>query len=123
MSAYLKSVDSNHLVTIGEEGFWGYYDASMAYNPENSVSPWAALTGDNFTAQHNFKDIDFASIHYWPDEWVSPSANAHVLMLHGYLHAYMCTCMYACSAAPWRCSATEHATVTAALVPTNASNG
>ena len=70
MSAYLKSIDSNHLVTVGEEGFWGYNDANIGYNPENSVSPWAALTGNNFTAQHNFDSIDFTGIHYWPDQWV-----------------------------------------------------
>lgn len=71
MSSYLKSIDSNHLVTVGEEGFWGYYDENINYNPENTVSPWAALTGNNFTAQHNFDAIDYTSIHYWPDQWVS----------------------------------------------------
>lgn len=71
MSAYVKSVDSNHLLTVGEEGFWGYNDQNMQYNPENTVSPWAALTGNNFTAQHNFDSIDFTTIHYWPDQWVS----------------------------------------------------
>ena len=71
MSAYLKSVDPNHLVTVGEEGFWGYYDSHISYNPENSVSPWAALTGNNFTAPHAFEDIDYTAVHYWPNLWVS----------------------------------------------------
>ena len=26
---------------------------------------WAALTGDNFTAQHAPAAIDFAAFHYW----------------------------------------------------------
>lgn len=59
------------MVTIGQEGFWGYYDQNMQYNPENSVSPWAALTGNNFTEQHAFDSIDFTGVHYWPDQWVS----------------------------------------------------
>ena len=77
MSSYLKSIDSNHLVTVGEEGFWGYNDVNIVNNPENSVSPWAALTGNNFTAQHNFDSIDFTGIHYWPDQWVNPRRLVH----------------------------------------------
>ena len=63
----MKAVDPNHLVTVGEEGFWAAYDADSVYNPGNG---WASLTGDNFTAQHAFDDIDFCGVHYWPDLWV-----------------------------------------------------
>lgn len=69
MSAYLKSIDPNHLVTVGEEGFWGINDANKIYNPYNNITVWASMTGVNFTAQHNFDTIDFATVHYWPDLW------------------------------------------------------
>ena len=68
MSAYLKQLDGNHLVTVGEEGYWANADPMSRYNPGNG---WASLTGQNFTAQHQPRSIDFAAIHFWPDLWVS----------------------------------------------------
>lgn len=67
MSRHLKTLDSNHLVTVGEEGYWATNDPMAQYNPGNG---WASLTGQNFSAQHSTRNIDFAAIHYWPDLWV-----------------------------------------------------
>ena len=66
MANYTHTVDPNHLVTIGYEGFWGEYDTDVQYNPGNG---WAGITGQNFTANNAHEEIDFAAIHYWPDEW------------------------------------------------------
>lgn len=66
MANYTHTVDPNHLVTIGYEGFWGEYDADVSYNPGNG---WAGITGQNFTQNNGHAEIDFAAIHYWPDEW------------------------------------------------------
>ena len=66
MANYTHTVDPNHLVTIGYEGFWGEYDADVQYNPGNG---WAGITGQNFSANNAHEEIDFAAIHYWPDEW------------------------------------------------------
>ena len=70
MSGYLKSLDSQHMVTVGEEGYWGTDEPMKMYNPGNG---WAQITGQNFTAQHRPRSIDFAAIHFWPDLWVSTS--------------------------------------------------
>jgi mannan endo-1,4-beta-mannosidase len=74
MSTYLKRIDPNHLVTVGSEGFWGQNSAlASKFNPGGGVgiydgrTTWAAMTGSNFTAQHNFSSIDFCAAHYWPD--------------------------------------------------------
>lgn len=66
MANYTKTVDTNHLVTVGYEGFWGEYDSDVQYNPGNG---WAGLTGQNFSVNMAHEEIDFAEIHYWPDEW------------------------------------------------------
>ncbi len=66
MANYTKTNDANHLVTIGYEGFWGEYDTDVQYNPGNG---WAGITGQNFSRNMAHTEIDFAEIHYWPDEW------------------------------------------------------
>ena len=75
MAAYLKEKDPNHLVTVGLEGFWASHAEEAAEsNPlpgENGSLSWTALTGQNFTAQHDSPHIDFCGAHYWPDLWVS----------------------------------------------------
>ena len=66
MATHLKQQDPNHLVTVGEEGFWAVGSAYELSNPGNG---WAAITGQNFTANHASKAIDFAGIHVRPDNW------------------------------------------------------
>lgn len=61
MSAYIKSIDNNHLVTTGVEGF---------YNKDGS-SDWMqnGRTGTDFIRNHQIETIDFATVHVWPDHW------------------------------------------------------
>ena len=66
MSGYLKQADPNHMVTVGEEGFYGPQSPAEAANPGTG---WATITGQNFTANHAPDSIDFAAIHLWPDNW------------------------------------------------------
>ncbi len=53
---------------------------AFLYNPGNFGTPtqlsWAALTGQNFTAQHNSPHIDFCAAHLWLDRWVRRGLNA-----------------------------------------------
>jgi len=67
-AAYVKSEDPNHLVTIGEEGFWSSDSPNEYANP----TWWAKKMGQNFRLNHSPKDIDFATIHIWPDTWSRP---------------------------------------------------
>ena len=61
MAAYLKSIDTNHLVDIGLEGFYG--DDKKQYNPNHIQQ------GTDFIANNQIPDIDFATVHSYPDQW------------------------------------------------------
>lgn len=65
MAAFVKSLDPNHLVTVGAEGFWGPGASRESQNP----GAWGSQTGQNFTVNHSPAAIDFAAIHVWPDNW------------------------------------------------------
>eukprot|EP00884_Botryococcus_braunii_P013143 jgi/Botrbrau1/2182/Bobra.101_2s0018.2 len=96
MSSYLKKIDPNHLVTVGSEGFWGRNSAlASKFNPGGGVgiydgrTTWAAMTGSNFTAQHNFSSIDFCAAHYWPDMW---TGGHHVDFYKSWIESHAAEC-------------------------------
>jgi mannan endo-1,4-beta-mannosidase len=65
MASYVKSIDSNHLLEIGLEGFYGEsIPERTVYNPGGRV-----LTGTDFITNNQIPDIDFATIHIYPDSW------------------------------------------------------
>lgn len=66
MSKYLKKADPNHMITVGEEGFYTKGSSGEATNPGTG---WASLTGQDFIANHASPAIDFAAAHIWPDNW------------------------------------------------------
>jgi mannan endo-1,4-beta-mannosidase len=60
MSAHLKSVDPNHMVSVGCEGFY-----------DDSSGPWYlnGWEGVDFIRDHQVAGIDYAGAHSWPDGW------------------------------------------------------
>ncbi|XP_010464782.1 PREDICTED: putative mannan endo-1,4-beta-mannosidase 4 [Camelina sativa] len=66
MAPYVKSLDPNHLLSTGHEGFYG--DSS----PQRKTflnPPAANIVGADFIANHNIDAIDFASAHCAADLW------------------------------------------------------
>jgi len=63
MSAYLKTLDPEHMVSTGSEGFYGPPQASR--NPAS----WMAGEGVDYLANHSHEAIDFTSFHVYPDHW------------------------------------------------------
>jgi mannan endo-1,4-beta-mannosidase len=70
MSAYVKTVDPNHLVATGEEGF---DVTTTGMTPLTSYSLYYHLVawffGTSFTQNTALPDIDWASGHLYPDLW------------------------------------------------------
>ncbi|KAG6895607.1 hypothetical protein C0992_000377 [Termitomyces sp. T32_za158] len=60
-SAYIKSIDSNHLVAIGDEGF---------YNEPNGPNyPYQGSEGVDFAVNLLIDTVDFGTFHAYPESW------------------------------------------------------
>ncbi|XP_074373553.1 mannan endo-1,4-beta-mannosidase 5-like [Apium graveolens] len=65
MAVYVKSLDMKHLLEIGMEGFYGdTMPNKKQINPGYQV-------GTDFISNNLIKEIDFATIHAYPDIWLS----------------------------------------------------
>ncbi|KAJ7522468.1 hypothetical protein O6H91_18G012200 [Diphasiastrum complanatum] len=68
MAKYVKSIDNQHLLTVGLEGFYGSStpEESAAANPNS----YAGQVGTDFIRNHAIKEIDFSTAHIYPDNWL-----------------------------------------------------
>lgn len=64
MSGYVKSLDPNHLVSVGDEGFLATGGEHWAYRANDGVDH-AALTA--------LPSVDFGTFHLYPDDWAAPA--------------------------------------------------
>ncbi|CAL8463534.1 g3068 [Coccomyxa elongata] len=70
MAPYVKSLDPNHLLTLGEEGFYSTSTRKLSSNPGfDTGANWPAAEGQDFIADHASPSIDFTTIHSWIDNW------------------------------------------------------
>lgn len=67
MSAYVKSIDSNHLVALGDEGTFDGRD-NWAYEG-NGDGMYNGTEGVDFEAVLALPDIDFGTYHLYPEGW------------------------------------------------------
>ncbi|KAM0860990.1 hypothetical protein ACQ4PT_046183 [Festuca glaucescens] len=70
MSAYVKSIDPNHMVEIGLEGFYG-----ESVPDRKKLNPNNYTVGTDFISNNRIPTVDFATIHSYPDQWMSGSSN------------------------------------------------
>eukprot|EP00249_Psilotum_nudum_P002783 c15924_g1_i2 orf=434-1318(+) len=66
MASYVKSIDSNHLVEAGLEGFYGW---SSTGRPESNPRGSFSQLGSDFVSNNQVPGIDFATVHIYPDQW------------------------------------------------------
>jgi len=67
ISAYIKSIDSNHLVALGDEGFYN--------QPGAPTYPYQGSEGIDFDANLAISTLDFGTFHAYPESW-GQAANA-----------------------------------------------
>lgn len=66
MSAYIKSIDPNHLVSVGDEGFFARSGgAGWQYDGSDGVDHEALLA---------LPAVDFGTFHLYPDSWKTDTA-------------------------------------------------
>lgn len=63
MASFVKSLDNKHLLEIGMEGFYG-----DSVPERKSINPGYQV-GTDFISNHLIKEIDFATIHAYTDQW------------------------------------------------------
>ena len=63
ISAYIKSLDSNHMVTLGDEGF------GLSTLSDGSYPFTTGAGGYNWTQNLEIPDIDFGTYHLYPSSW------------------------------------------------------
>ncbi|XP_043695227.1 mannan endo-1,4-beta-mannosidase 5-like [Telopea speciosissima] len=66
MATYVKYLDNKHLLEVGMEGFYG---DSMP--DKKQYNPSGYLVGTDFISNNLIKEIDFTTIHAYPDIWLS----------------------------------------------------
>ena len=78
MSAYIKSLDPDHLVTTGSEGFYG------PTGPNHNPVSWFGSMGVDYVRNHSPATIDFCCFHAFPDQWgLSYNASMMWVRNHG----------------------------------------
>ncbi|XP_057507700.1 mannan endo-1,4-beta-mannosidase 4-like [Actinidia eriantha] len=68
MAGHVKSIDKNHLLEIGLEGFYG-----ESLPEKKQFNPGGSQVGTDFISNNRIPGIDFATIHLYPDQWISGS--------------------------------------------------
>nr|GMC47910.1 mannan endo-1,4-beta-mannosidase 7-like [Ipomoea batatas] len=84
MASFLKSIDNKHLLEIGLEGFYGQADAKkQQFNPNFQL-------GTDFIANNQIPQIDFATVHSYPDQWlIGQSDEAQLSFLKTWLRNHI----------------------------------
>ncbi|KAH9319974.1 hypothetical protein KI387_021743 [Taxus chinensis] len=85
MAGYVKSLDSNHLVEVGMEGFYGEsVPKRKKFNPNGNE------IGTDFITTNQLPGIDFATVHSYPDAWLASSdEKAQLLFLKRWMKVHI----------------------------------
>ncbi|KAI3986839.1 hypothetical protein MKX01_007355 [Papaver californicum] len=68
MASQVKSIDRKHLLEAGLAGFYGETSPD-----KKQYNPGGYQVGTDFIANNQIPGIDFATVHSYPDQWLSSS--------------------------------------------------
>ncbi|XP_074272757.1 mannan endo-1,4-beta-mannosidase 4-like [Silene latifolia] len=86
MATYLKSIDPNHLLEIGLEGFYG----SSTPDKIKTINPNRYQFGTDFIANNQVPAIDFVTVHSYPDQWLqNASGSAQLTFLQQWVNQHI----------------------------------
>eukprot|EP00253_Pinus_taeda_P009720 PITA_09720 len=81
MASYVKSIDGNHLLEAGLEGFYG--ESKREGNP-------GFLVGTDFVTNNQIIALDFATVHSYPDIWLAGSdEEAQLSFLQNWIETHL----------------------------------
>lgn len=91
MASYVKSIDDNHLLGLGSEGFYG---PSSPMRVSANPNTYALQVGTDFLRNHKVGSIDFAGAHGYPDSWLGSGADAlqQISFIENWLAAHIADC-------------------------------
>ncbi|XP_031272246.1 mannan endo-1,4-beta-mannosidase 5-like [Pistacia vera] len=83
MASHVKSIDNRHLLEIGLEGFYGdSIEDRKQFNPGFQL-------GSDFITNNQIKEIDFTTIHAYPDQWLpGQSDNVHIEFMQRWMTSH-----------------------------------
>ncbi len=69
MAQFIKSIDSNHMVSTGEEGYDEGTPSEYTTGEYSNTYVLRANEGTSYLANTAIPEIDFGSAHWYPSEW------------------------------------------------------
>lgn len=69
ISAFIKSLDKNHMVTLGDEGW-----LTPADGIGDGSYPYSGAEGIDFVANLQIDTLDYGTLHLYPGSWGEPYA-------------------------------------------------
>lgn len=69
IAQFIKSIDSNHLVSTGEEGFEENTPAEYSKDQYSNTYVLRAQLGTSYLMNTNIPEIDYGSAHWYPGDW------------------------------------------------------
>ncbi|MCL7045518.1 hypothetical protein MKW94_025741 [Papaver nudicaule] len=84
MARHVKSIDSNHLLEVGLEGYYGEsVPDRKQYNPGYQV-------GTDFISNSQIPEVDFTTIHIYADQWLPDSSEQTLLeFVHRWIQSHI----------------------------------